>query len=241
MEIKNSFPGQAQTREMTHICIRGDGSRERISEAVLSEHKLQVTLSTGQILELVCLAEFLPELIVGHLLAEGYIRQADGVVSVCIDPSGETARVELTSDCEPGQMGMAAEAAWKPEWVFALAERFARGMPIHQKTFATHSCFLAKGDKLLFECEDIGRHNALDKAVGFAAINGIALGECILYSSGRMPVDMVSKAIRAGVPVLVSKGAPTAKAVALARQYGLTLICAARQDRMKLFAERDSG
>ena len=75
-----------------------------------------------------------------------------------------------------------------------------------------------------------------DKAVGFALKNRIDLRECLIYYSGRMPIDMASKAIRAGVPILASKGAPTAGAVELARKHDLTLICAARRDRMKQFA-----
>lgn len=236
MEIQNAFVGKDLTGELTHVCIRRSGCREMVTEAVLEEHGLKVSVSSGQALEFVCLPQFLPELVAGHLLTEGYIRQAEEVASISIDASGSTGKVILKSGYKPGQLHRAAAPVWEPEWIFALAERFAQGMPVHQQTFATHSCFLAMGEQLLFFCEDIGRHNALDKAVGYAAINGIDLQQCILYSSGRMPVDMVSKAIRAGIPVLASKGAPTAKAVALARQYGLTLICAARQDRMKLFS-----
>lgn len=128
-------------------------------------------------------------------------------------------------------------APWEPEWVFALADRFAAGMPVHQLTCATHSCFLARETALLFQCEDIGRHNAIDKAVGYALINGIDLRRSLLYSSGRMPADMAAKAIRAGIPLLASKGSPTASAIALARQHQLTLVCAARRDRMKLFSD----
>ena len=108
-------------------------------------------------------------------------------------------------------------------------------MPIHGKTWATHSCFLARRDDLLFECEDIGRHNALDKAIGYALRHGIDLKECIIYSSGRIPTDMAIKAVRAGIPLLASKASPSREAVTLAKGYGLTLVCAARRDRMKLF------
>ncbi|MCQ2507175.1 MAG: formate dehydrogenase accessory sulfurtransferase FdhD [Dorea sp.] len=124
---------------------------------------------------------------------------------------------------------------WKKEWIFALADKFASGMPIHSKTWSTHSAFLAQDDTLLFSCEDIGRHNALDKAIGYAIRNHVDLGKCILYSSGRVPTDMVMKVIHAGVPVFASKASLTGEAVELARNYNLTLICAARRDRMKLY------
>ena len=54
------------------------------------------------------------------------------------------------------------------------------------------------------------------------------LAQCMLYTSGRVPSDMASKAIRAGIPVLVSKSVATDQGIALARAYGLTLICEAR-------------
>ena len=57
----------------------------------------------------------------------------------------------------------------------------------------------------LFSCEDIGRHNALDKVIGYALRHQIDLTECMVYSSGRIPTDMAMKAIYAGIPVLSSK------------------------------------
>ena len=67
------------------------------------------------------------------------------------------------------------------------------------------------------------RHNALDKAVGCAVLAGLPLAECVLYTSGRVPLDMVRKAIRAGVPALVSKSMPTVQSLELAEEYGLKL------------------
>lgn len=125
--------------------------------------------------------------------------------------------------------------SWKADWIFALADHFSNGMPLHGQTWATHSCFLAQNGELLFECEDIGRHNALDKAIGYALRHHIDLKNCIVYSSGRIPTDMILKAIRAGIPILSSKASVTKEAIELAEEYHLTLIGAARRDRMKLY------
>ena len=82
-----------------------------------------------------------------------------------------------------------------------------------------------RAGKILYRCEDLGRHNALDKAVGCALTEGVPLAECVLFTSGRVPLDMVRKAIRAGVPVLVSKSMPTVQSAELAAEYGLQLVC----------------
>ena len=236
MIIQNNFPPQPLTRELKHCFLGRDGITTMQTEPVLCEHSIRVLVNEALEMEFVCLPQFLPELIVGHLVTEGYLHRVEDVLSVSISPTGETAEVSLAVLWEPGAMPDVTPAPWDADWVFALADRFAGGMPVHKLTCATHSCFLAKGMELLFQCEDIGRHNAIDKAVGFALMNGIDLRECLLYSSGRMPADMAAKAIRAGIPLLASKGSPTASAIALARQHKLTLLCAARRDRMKLFS-----
>ena len=87
---------------------------------------------------------------------------------------------------------------------------------------------------LLFR-EDLGRHNALDKVIGAALMQGIDLKQCALFSSGRLPTDMVAKAIRAGVPVLASKAAPTAQGIELAKKYRLTLITGVREDKLTVY------
>ena len=133
--------------------------------------------------------------------------------------------------------GTVTPVFWKPEWIFALADRLREGMPLHRMTKAAHSCFLAGGDELLFQCEDIGRHNAMDKAVGYALRNGINLQKCILYTSGRVPAEIARKAIAARIPVLVSKASPTALAVRIAKDAHLTLICAARSDSMRVYCD----
>lgn len=126
---------------------------------------------------------------------------------------------------------------WKPEWIFSLADRIAEGMPLHEKTWGAHSCFLALGEQLLFSCEDIGRHNAIDKAVGYALKNGLSLEYCILYTSGRTPFDMTMKIIMAGIPVVAAKAIPMMDSVELAKKYRLTMICAARPDRMRVYTD----
>ena len=75
----------------------------------------------------------------------------------------------------------------------------------------------------------------MDKVLGAALMQGIDFTECALISSGRLPTDMIAKAIRAGIPVLASKAAPTAQGIALAQSYALTLITSVRENQMIVY------
>jgi FdhD protein len=127
------------------------------------------------------------------------------------------------------------KSTWEPEWIFSMADEFASGGKIHKITRGTHSAYLSVRGEVVFHCEDIGRHNALDKAIGYALMQGYQREECMLFTTGRVPTDMVKKAIYAQIPVLVSKASPTDAAIELAKQYDLTLICNAWPDRYEIF------
>lgn len=208
----------------------------------------------AQLFDLVCTPQYLEELVTGRLLTEGLIRGPEDILQLKISPAGDRADVVLQHDIaddmqrhdgttlsENGNddsirpVPQLQPIPWKIEWIFAMADRFKQGMPLHDATWATHSCFLYREDQLLFQCEDIGRHNAMDKIIGYALRSGIDLSQCIVYTSGRVPNDMAMKAIRAGIPVLVSKSIPTRETIQLAKKYRLTLIGAARSDRVKVF------
>lgn len=220
-----------------------DGSVRENEFAIPVEHSIMVHVNGREVMEATCTGQYLAELVLGRLLTAGIIESADEVESICISESGEVGEVNLR---DPGALrGVMGEGLrlspvepmkWEKEWVFALADRLAEGMPLHQETFAVHSCFLSMRGEILFTCEDIGRHNAFDKVIGYALRNQVDLGQCIVYSSGRIPVDMAVKAIRAGVPVLAAKAVPTYEAVRLAKEYGLTLVCSARRDMMRVCA-----
>ena len=122
-----------------------------------------------------------------------------------------------------------------PSTVTLATRNLSRNMPLFRATGGTHGAALAdpKG-QLLTLAEDVGRHNAVDRAIGKALMNGL-LPVPLLVCTGRLTADLVLKAAVARIPLLASISAPVEPAIQLAQQAGITLIGFARGHRMNIY------
>ena len=257
MNTADNFANRKTTSEHSCRIYTPDGLSSESSITLVHEHIVEIDVNCIPAVRLSCTPEHLPELIAGRLYTEGIIDSIDEVERLFICGTGETADITLNKKIEPAshaeteptcctgnkQLLISADKremrklpSKEPdrEAVFALAERFRKDTMLHSITGSTHSCYLYAPGGEISEFEDISRHNALDKAVGYALMNGIDITDCMLYTTGRIPEDMVRKAVMAGVPVLISKAMPTDTAVEMAGAYGLTLICSAWPDSFKI-------
>jgi FdhD protein len=124
------------------------------------------------------------------------------------------------------------------EMLYALPEKIRTGQAVFERTGGLHAAALfdAEGQLIVLR-EDIGRHNAVDKIVGWALSEGkLPLSDCVLMVSGRGGFEIVQKAIGAGMPVVASVSAPSSLAVKLARELGLTLVGFLRGRRLVVYA-----
>lgn len=123
-----------------------------------------------------------------------------------------------------------------PSEIMAAVASLPAAQPLHDITRAVHAAGFYSG-KLLAAREDVGRHNALDKLCGHLARTPHPTGAIVLTS--RVSIDMVQKVAALGAPMLIAVSAPTAHAVALADQAGITLIALARPDRFEAYTHTD--
>jgi FdhD protein len=118
------------------------------------------------------------------------------------------------------------------EMVFGLF----RAQRLHRLSGGIHASALSNGRELLLSCEDIGRHNTLDKLAGRILMENITEPRGVILTTGRISSEMLQKAARMGVAVVISITAPTSLAVQLAEKWGLTLIGYAHGERFKVYA-----
>ena len=125
--------------------------------------------------------------------------------------------------------------------LYELPQRMREGQRVFASTGGLHAAALfdAQG-ALLAVREDVGRHNAVDKIAGWALLNSrLPLESCILMVSGRAGYEIVQKSVMARIPVVCSVSAPSSLAVALAREFKLTLVGFLRGTRANVYAEVD--
>lgn len=111
---------------------------------------------------------------------------------------------------------------------------------LHIRTGGIHIVGLFEPDGKICVIEDIGRHNALDKVIGYGLKHGVDFSRTIVTCSGRLSSEMVRKCLMANVPVIASRGATTTLAISMAEKAGLTIIGFVRSQKMNIYtgAER---
>ena len=186
---------------------------------------------------LYCSPSELKELIVGHLYTQGYIRSLDDILSLELDEEAGRAVAQV----KPGEQAASGEplcdaSVFDPKILLANQQRFYDNSTLQKATAGTHCCALCDDNGTYFSCIDISRHNCVDKLAGKALLSGVSLEDKYILTSGRVPMDMIQKAVSIGVPMIVSRSTPTIAAVETARKAGITLLGFSRENRFNIYS-----
>jgi FdhD protein len=135
-------------------------------------------------------------------------------------------------------VGRAGDLSVSRNVIAAMPDELLAGQGLFARTGGLHAAALfdASGNRIVTR-EDVGRHNAVDKLVGWALLERkLPLAQSVLMVSGRTSFEIVQKAAVAGIPVVCAVSAPSSLAIATAERFGMTLIGFVRDDRFNIYA-----
>ena len=219
------------TETVTFDRVLKDGGVRKDAITLLKEYEVALYVNEDHYTDIVCTCTDIHELCVGRLFCDGWISSVEDIKESAIDEEEGRASFRVKADAPKEVLLRPVRTSGFDEMdLYVAAGSFAAGLPVHDTTFAAHCAMLIRGGNVLYMCEDISRHNALDKAIGYMVSNRLSPEGMVLFSSGRMPTDMIRKAVIAGIATVAGKAMPTADSVVLAKKYGITLIGRLSQD-----------
>ncbi len=252
-----------KTRETARIdALRiTDGSMASVEETVATEYSLSIMLDNQTIVTLLCTPRDLEWLGAGYLLSEGLIQSRTDIDSISLNESDGTINFVISQDRDAGSAASSSRCIASSGWrgsalqrididhikitspvkiyssdVFAMMEDFQNRSQVFKQTGGVHSAALCDTRSIQLFCEDLGRHNAIDKVLGGCLLEGIPLDEKIIMTSGRVSSEILLKVASRYTGILISKSAPTDVAVKLANHIGITLIGFVRGRKMNIYA-----
>ena len=243
------------TLVQTTTVLTPDGAKEA-TENLAIEVPYRIALNDREIGASMVLETGLEEFGAGFLFGQGYVTGPGQVREVLVCPEGRiSVHADVEEDQEPREVIITSgcggtgrisremlEGAFDPlrecTMTFAEISRFIRAVlhasPLGEMTHCVHGCGFWSDGRLAAFYEDVGRHNAVDKVIG-AILLGRITARGAIYTTGRLTSDMVLKCARIGIPIVMSRTAPSSLGLAIARRAGLTLAAYARPRRLNIF------
>jgi len=225
----------------TGIRVIGDQVHE-VQDNIVVEDRVRLFLNGEYLTTLVASPDRLEDLGAGFVVCEGL---ADTVESV--EVSGRDVRIEAPVKREillemesSGGYRVLGEAKKVDSSITITADGIravtsAIESEVWRRTGGVHCSVLFCDGSLVTRACDLGRHNTVDKVVGYATLRGLDRSGCVLGCTGRQPSGMVAKAANAGIPIVVSRAASTDRGIMTAEEAGLTLIGFSRGERFTIY------
>lgn len=239
-------------REYASTKITRDG-REPATDPVMVEETIELIINGTKLSSIVTTPDLHKELAVGYMVTEGAVKdrkdieeitEKDGWVYLTIRSFKHfdlwyelrsSGCIGVNWDKRDDDLFLPVQQTFRTEVLLDSVKNLYDDT--QNRTGGAHSASLVDADgNLMYKALDIGRHNAIDKVVGMAVMNGDDLSRMFLVSSGRQPAGMVMKAVRAGIPLIISKAAPISSGVDSALRSNITLCCYATSEKFKAFS-----
>lgn len=248
-DIRTGGHDRPRVKEKRIIRVGESGVSERM-QPLADEATIELYINGRYVAGLVCTMENIKELLVGFLFSEGIITalgelkhldSPDGLRYAATVEKAEGARPKIEkSILAPGcghtivldgelpveicHKEIDHDRTYTKEEITAAGRILVRSGEIHKLTRGTHGAAVLDGSSLITSAEDISRHNAVDKVIGYCRMNRIPLRDKLLTTTGRISSEIVRKMVRNRMGIIVSRTVPTAAAVELADHFLITTV-----------------
>jgi len=241
-----------------------DGAFKEVSLPFSTEYAVLLKINDRPYITMACSGNYLREHVAGYLITEGIVSDKDQIERIDVDKAALTVNMVLVRD------KIIAEKLEQIKTISAAGGRSKKSLPSddlirktlpavraevilksmseflaysreHENTHGVHGAALYSltGERLVF-FDEIGRHNAIDKVIGFAAMNGLTLEDKMICSTGRISSEIAFKFINACAPALVTRASPTTLSVNLLRRYNILSIIRAVNNRFYVVNGKDN-
>jgi FdhD protein len=257
--------------ERVRIVSYDGGKASSVSSRIVRERMVEIVLNGRRLISIACTGQHLEELVAGFLRSEGVVEKKGDILAISVAADGRRVEVRVAAVKSRGisrslagrtlassgarsvvhygnaerdpKMRIIAGVVLTPRQVSKLMSGLLRSAVVHEATRGTHCSALASPGRIIVSREDIGRHNTIDMLGGHALLRDLPLSDKVVVTTGRVSAEIVHKIRIMGSPVIISHSAPTTRAVALAVEFGITLIGYVRNGMMRIYThpERVKG
>ncbi len=232
------------TRQFSIIKHNAEGAHNQVVD-IVTERPFQILVNDDKLATVMATPNNLEEFLIGFLVGQGIISGMDQIERTLVEPekgllwaqvknpvSIDLTKTLITSGCSGGisldNYGdlLPLVKANLPDMglVGKIMKEMLTSGDIYSRAGGVHSACLASKDGLIFQVEDIGRHNCLDKVIGFLVNEKLDPKDKLILTSGRLSIEAVVKTARAKIAVLGSRSTPTDLAVDLAKKLNIHII-----------------
>lgn len=233
-----------------------EGSKTELEDLIAVEKRIRVAVNGKELISLYCTPVMVRELVVGMFMTEGIIEGSwcidrinisygeEVFVDIPADGEIKTDDAVITSGCIGGitfpkrlKIERATDSFRIPaKSLCSIFRKFQNASELYQATGCVHSAALSDGSEILCLAEDIGRHNAVDKIIGYAILEGISFENKIMLASGRLSSEIVAKCAKWQIPIVASRTSPTSLAIDIAEKGGVTVAGFVRGNRFNVYS-----
>ncbi|MDP3013893.1 MAG: formate dehydrogenase accessory sulfurtransferase FdhD [Candidatus Subteraquimicrobiales bacterium] len=244
--------------EKKFSAIKYDGNIEKVSLKAPEEKSITLILNGEELVTLMATPVNLKELAIGFLYAEGFIEGITSLKNILTNERRGIVKIETSSifskpkrkiltsgfgkgvtfsnpleerDLKP----VAFSKVFSAKGIVNLMAKFLHSTEIHRSTGGVHCSALLSENEIFTIQEDIGRHNTIDKVLGYILLNAIPLEDKMVFTTGRISSEMLYKAIKANIPLVASHSTPTDASIQLGKKFGVSIVGYVRGGKMYIY------